>query len=563
MAALGLGITACGASSAPSTSRPSAVTLVGGIQTDPNWWFPITSLAGCSTSNFGINLLYRPLLYVTPQETIDYSRSIAQSVTPSQNDTVFTIRLKPSWHWSNGQPITAQDVVYAWRILDAASQPNAVWTACGAGTGGIPRDWKSVTTNGAHTVVVTTTKPVSPTWFEINGLDEMVPIPKAVWDHSSNMRQELSWIQAQSNRPLSALYRVIDGPYQLTKYVNNEYWTFKGNPHYSGHLASIKTLTFLYETGDQGVYAALLKGTLSTAQLPPEYSRNRSQLVAKGYAAKSAPYQFAINFIQPNESPQTPVLGNLFSQLYVRQALEMGIDQTTIAQKLYGGFAAVDFSPVPAKPANAFYDPHVPRTAYNPAAGTRLMEAHGWRMVNGVLEKNSVPFKFTMLYMSGNTTDNNVVQLLKADWAREGIDVTLKSEPFNQVIAIANQTDPTKWQMAWWGLGIFYGPDYFPTGGSLWGSGVPNNFGDYANTRMDQLIAATYAPGTLQQEQQRMDQYQMYWAAQLPVLPLPEYTGSGGVPAPYEVVKPWLHGVIKWYNPIFGESYNRWTISGT
>jgi peptide/nickel transport system substrate-binding protein len=554
-------LAACGGGTAPSAAAPTSITLVGGIQTQPNWWFPVEPVSVCSTSNFGISMLYHPLLWISRRDTVEYSRSIASSIGVSGNDTVYTIHLKPSWHWSNGEPVTAQDVVYTWDIVDASAQPNAVWTNCGAGIGGIPTDWQSVTALNSETVRVVTTKPVNPVWLEINGIAQLIPIPKQLWDHSSSMKAELNWINTVGNRPFSKYFSVTDGPWRLTKFVNNHYWTFQANPSYSGHRAQIKQITFEDEASSSNEFAALRRGEFTMATLGPSLYRSRKQLT--GYTVRTPGYAFGINYVQPNLSPQTPIVGSLFSKLYMRQALQMGINQTEIAQKLYLGFAVPEWGPVPREPANAFYDQALKDPyPYNPQAGTKLLERHGWHMVNGVMERNGVKLSFPFLYMSGSLTDTNIAQLLQSGWAQEGIQVQLHSEPFNQVIAVASQSTPSKWVMAWWGAGWYYGPDYYPTGGGLYGTNGSANTGAYSSNTMNTLIKATYAPGTPAQEQQRLDAYQAYVAQQVPVLFLPEYVGVG-VPTPYMVVRPYLHGVVKWYSPIEGNQYNRWTISGS
>ncbi len=118
-------LAACGGPTSASTAPPTSITLVGGVQTQPNWWFPIVPVSVCSTSNFGISMLYHPLLWISRHDTVNFSRSIASSIAVTNNDMVHTIHLKPSWHWSNGSPITATDVVYAWDIVNASAQSSA------------------------------------------------------------------------------------------------------------------------------------------------------------------------------------------------------------------------------------------------------------------------------------------------------------------------------------------------------------------------------------------------------------------------------------------------------
>jgi len=561
VAALALVLTACGSAPAATTgTHPSRITLVGGIQTEPNWWFAYTDLQTCSTSNFGIGLLYHPLLYISPHDTIDYSRSIASGIDTARDDTVFTIHLKPNWKWSNGTPVTASDVLFSWDILKNTSYPSSVWQNCGAGVGGIPNLWKSVTAPNPNTVVITATQPVNPLWFEINGIAQLSPVPKAVWDRYPNdMTKELKFIESVANEPFSKWFKVTDGPYKLVKLVNDEYWVFQANPNYSGHKPQIKTIQFDYETGDSGVYLALRKSVLAQADLPPEYA-SAQNVLKKTYRVVPQGYAFGINYIQLNMSSQAPGgIGPVFADLAVRKALQMGIDQAQIVSKIYNGYAHTEYGPIPPEPPTPYYDANaVYKWPYDPQAGLKLLESDGWKMgPDHVLVKNGQQLAFTLIYMSGTVTDTNLVQLLQQDWAKEGIKVTLRSMPFNQVIALT----PKQYQAEWWGAGWYYGPDFYPTGKELYGTGGLYTPPGYSNAHTDALIAATHAPGTPAQEQQRMDVYQAWISRQLPVLWLPEYIGVG-TPSAYQAIAPYLQGVVKYYNPIGGASYNYWTIRG-
>ena len=557
--ALALVLAGCGAATTPSSSSGVApglnnneITLLGGIQVEPNFWFPIMSNTTCSTANGLSGLMYLPLLHISRTDGINFSRSIASGITVSNNDTTYTITLNPKWHWSNGQPVTAANVVFGWDIIQASSQPNAPWTYCGDGIGGVPQDFKSVTAPNPTTVVVTTTKAVNPVWFEHNGLGQLIPIP-SVWNKHKNMTRELQFIQQEGNSPSNSLFSVIDGPYAFGSFVDNEYWTMVANPKYDGHQATIKKLLFEYETSSSNAFAAMRKGTFATAGLPDSYYPDRNQLT-KNYLVETAPYGFCFNYMVPNLSSQAPGgMGSIFNQLYVRQALQLGIDQAAIVKDFDHGLAQPTYGPVPSVPPNKYYDPNIPKYVFNPAKGKKLLEDHGWRMVNGVMTKGHQKLAFTWLVVSGSNTVTNTAVLIKADWAQEGIDATIKEEPFNQVIA----TPPSKFQLEWWGGGWCYEPDYYPTGGGLFATGAASNAGDYSNGKMNQLIQATYSPQTPASAQKALDAYQVYAAQQLPVLYLPTATSL-------ELVKPGLHGVNSDFNPItVGTSFNRWTIGKT
>ncbi|WP_020373109.1 hypothetical protein [Sulfobacillus thermosulfidooxidans] len=144
---------------------------------------------------------------------------------------------------------------------------------------------------------------------------------------------------------------------------------------------------------------------------------------------------------------------------------------------------------------------------------------------------------------------------MKQDWAQEGIQVTLLSQPFDTIISDANQGDPTKWQLDWWGGGWTYEPDYYPTGGGLFGTGSAANYGGYSSSTMDSLIKKTYEPGTASQITARMDAYQAWAVKDLPVIWVP-WTPT------FSEVATYVHGVNSAFNPIEDLNYpNYWTIN--
>jgi peptide/nickel transport system substrate-binding protein len=556
VAAVSLLAAACGGTG-PSTSAagPTSITLPGGVQVEPNWWFPISPASVCSTINGDTNgLMYRPLLFISSKDGINYSRSIASGITVSNHDTTYTIHLNPNWKWSNGDPITAKDVQLGYNILIASSQNNAVWTQCGAGIGGVPQDFASGTATGTDTFVVKTTAPVNPTWFELNGLAQIIPIPQ-VWNHSSNMATELKFIQKYGNSPYNPLFNVVDGPYKFAGFKNNSYWKLVANPKYSGPTkATITSITFEYYTSSAAQFAAMRRHVFPEAGLPNSFYKDRSQLEPYYQVQKAVP-GFCFNYLQPNFSSQAIDIGGLFNKLYFRQAMQMGIDQTAMVKDLQNGTGSVVHGVVPEAPSNVYYDPATKNYGYNPTAGLKLMESHGWTLnSNHVLTRNGVTLSFPFIIVSGSTTVTNEAELMKQDWAKEGIDVTLVTLPFNQVISDATQSAPqvSKWALAWWGGGWCYEPDYYPSGGGLF---KPNSAANYGGVNIPALTAAinkTYAPQSPASAQQALDQYQVIASEQLPVLFVPN--GGGFIVRDHN-----LKGVISGFNPITTmEWYNHW-----
>ena len=553
--ALAVVLAGCGPGTAV-TAPPSTLSIALGPQSSLDWWPPIVPGNDCYTLTGGGVTgpdMYLPLLWINRKDGIEFDRSIASGIRVSDDYTRFTVTINPKWRWSNGRPVTAQDVVYDWTLIHGASGSTSPLPYCYAGVGGVPQDWAAVRATGPHTLVVQTRTSVNPVWFEHNGLGQLVPIPKSVWDRYANVNQELAWIKSIANDPGNAVYRVVDGPYRIVQAVPDQYWRFAANPRYSGTAPHIKSILYDYESSDAAEFAQLKKGAVDIATIPFSYFASAHQL--KGYRLIRED-AFAFDFIHLNFHADTPGVGPLFNRLYIRQALQMGIDQSAIITSLYHGLATPTRGPVPFRPANLYYDAKLPNMyPYNPTRGRNLLESHGWRLVDGVMTRGSQRLAFTYIYPSASTTLQHIAELLKASWAQEGIQARL--EPLGgtlylDTIGVAANSD--KWAVAGRGVWIYF-PDYYPSGGALFTTDAGVNFGGYRSARMNQLIAATYQGGTATAITQRFNAYQTYAAQQLPVLYVP-------TPGALYAVRDDVHNFAASYNAIVGYAPdNRLTFS--
>lgn len=402
--------------------------------------------------------------------------------------------------------------MFAWDIIKGSTAKLVPWEYGGAGSGGIPADWKSVVATNAKEVTVTLAQRANPLWFVHNALSQIWPVPVSVWNrYPGHMNRELSYIQSIANNPTAAPYKVVDGPWMLAAAKASEYWTFRPNPEYSGHHATITELTYQYEGSSAAIFAALKRGTVTAAYLLFSLYGSRARL-----SPDIVSHVWVLGFtgIALNETAAAPQVGGLFEKLYIRQALEMGIDQAAIIQKLYDGYAVPDYGPVPSKPGTVFYYPNLPHPyQFNVSAGKKLLEDHGWRMQHGVMTRNGQQLRFQLIYPAGSTTDARIVQLIQQSWAREGVQVTLRLLQKNSIYALS--PGQSTWAASWAGNGWTYEPDYYPTGGELFACQAASNGTGYCNPTMDRLIRNTYLPGTATQIAANMRAYQKYAIEQL------------------------------------------------
>lgn len=502
-------------------------------QTQIPWYFPYTNAANASlyTAQM-LNLMYKPLLYVDANYNIAWQHSLAQKVTYNAQGTVFHVFLKPGQKWSDGQPITSADAAFGWNVLIATDNSKvAPWPNYNAGSGNVPANVKSFATNGQYEFTITLKTPVNQQWFIYNGLGQIEILPSHVWNkYPNNITKEIAYLGKEATNP--KFDSVVDGPFQLQSAVSSQAWTLVPNPNYSGHKAYISRLIFQYEASDAAEFAALKTGQIQVGYLPAADWSARAELPDR--MVKEYGYSYFYTLMNMNPGAQGGV-NKIFDNLYVRQALYMSMDNTAIAQVIYHGQAVPQNGPIPPTPKTQFLDPRLaqPIYPYNPAAAKKLLEAHGWQEINGVMTKGSQQMSFTMDYPSGDQAQLETAELLQQDWSQIGIKVNLQPEQLVTEFGLITQN--SKWQMAT-GIGIIYGGSY-PSGEQLFYKDQGVDFAGWNNAKENALIDATKSPSpTPAASQATYFAYQLYTAQQLPMLWMP-------LPVQDDEISPTVHGV--------------------
>jgi peptide/nickel transport system substrate-binding protein len=351
------------------------------------------------------------------------------------------------------------------------------------------------------------------------------------------------------------LWQIVDGPFRLTQYdATDNGATVVPNPDYSGSVKpSIDSLVLAPFTTDTAEFNVLENGkTINIGYVPPQdlpvYSgkafgpdgplagSNNSQL-AGAYDLEPA-YPWGINYFSLNFT--NPVSGPIFKQLYIRQAMQSLMNQGLWIRLFSAGYGAPTYGPVPVVPptrlatAKESSNPY----PYSPSHAKALLISHGWKVVpNGVtkcVKPGTAPgecgagiakgagLSFQYLYESGVVSFDNQIKELASSWAQAGIALQLEPKAFGDVISIAaTPCSPGKscdWDIANWGGGWVYSPDFYPTGEEIFASGASSNFGDYSDAKADALIKATNTSSSLT----ALYNYEDYLALDLPGIWQPE-----------------------------------------
>jgi len=590
-AAIAVTAAACGGSgSTPAATSTGGTPVAGGTatfallpSTVPNYIFPFDSSTYFSVVNAEDfqYLLYRPLYWFGNGASPTLNTSLSLADPPVYNGTTVTITMK-GWKWSNGETVNADDVLFWIHMMQAVASSD--WGAYVPG--GFPDNVSNVKVTGPNTLTMTMDKAYNQTWFTYNELSQITPMPMA-WDitsttgkagsggctaSSSACSSVYSFLDAQSKAlsgwASSPIWSVVDGPWKLSAFNPDGNSTFVPNTSYSGsprpRLAEFQEVPFTTESAEYNVLQASSHGSgqsidvgyLPTTDAPAKPAGSSPAAVGRnpvnGYTL--APwYPWGINYF-PVNFQSTTGNGPIIKQLYFREALAYLVNQTSIIQGPLRGYGLYTVGPVGTFPSTSYLSPNVAVTdpfPYNPTKAKQLLSSNGWNVVPngsttctnpslcGAGVTKGQALNFTMPYATGIDWIASEMTQLQSNASTVGIKINLEPKPFDQVTAIAGGNCVTAhiscdWDMANWGGGWTFVPDYYPSGETLFLSGSGANSSGFSNAQNDSYINQTLTSNSLTP----MYQWQTFLTAQLPVIWQPN--------AAYQLTEVTndLHGVI-------------------
>jgi peptide/nickel transport system substrate-binding protein len=395
---------------------------------------------------------------------------LAQSVpTPSADQLSYTFKLRPNLKWTDGQPITADDVAFTYNLMFSPGTKDFVSRYRANLEGYL----QSATATDPQTVVFKFSK-VLANFLDTHCRYGILPkhilgdvTPKALNTHSFFAGPTVS----------SGVFKFVkwDKGQQVVLARNDGYWN--GSSYLDQYIFKVVT--------DAVVLAQQLKtGELDTGQ--PDASQFDNLKTATNITTTSF-VQAGFVYYQFNLGPGT--LGSqLFGDKNVRKALHTALDRPAMATAAYFGQAVpADSVQVPTTWAN---NPNIsPKYTYDKAKAEQMLDAAGWaKGSDGIRAKNGVRLSFELNTNAGNKVRENLVQIMQQQWHDIGVDAKPRPIAFQtlvtqirathtfQIILIGianNDTDPDQTTL-WTSKGI--------------GSGGLNGM-QYSNPQVDDLMA--------------------------------------------------------------------------
>ena len=285
--------------------------------------------------------------------------SYAESWTVSPDGKTYTFKLRPGAKWSDGQPLTSEDVAWTANTIIKYPGPTAVLASSVAHV-------TKAEAPDPNTVVFHYDKPVGNALAQLTFL---YILPKHVWDkYTGNNGKDLKTFLPEDHLPV-----VSGGPFEVTKYDKKGQTIFKPNPGWWGPKPHVDAVAYVYYTNADSMIADLQSGQISAVDQVPFTAVNAVKKTGK--AVIDTYPSGEITNITWNSNPYKPQHRELLDPK-VKEALSMCVDRQQIIQVVFSGYADPTESLL-GDIAKPWQSTDYPPLKFDCAAGNQMLDQLG------------------------------------------------------------------------------------------------------------------------------------------------------------------------------------------
>ena len=375
-------------------------------------------LNGGEINKYATALMFLPLMELDAD--LNFQGMLADSITTEDNRN-FVVHIDEAATWSDGTPITAEDVAYtALRLTSPVINNTAMmyYVFEGVGDDGFVEagadSVDGIQVIDDKTIQFTTKDSMSLTTFENSYARYLLTLPKHVIEKYTE--EELSTAE-WFNQP-----DVISGPFYVTEFDVDHYISYKANPDYWKGAPKIDKLNIKIVDGSQ-LYAGLQSGEIDITQ------HTMSVIPPEDYASVEALDNVDVVYGSPVTNQSMFIQTANVPDVRVRQAMLYAINREQLLSELLDGHGEVVDGFLSS--ASPFYDDSITPVTYDPGKAKALLEEAGW--------DGSQTLRFYV--NSGDSTFVNAATVMVAQWAAVGIKAEVQTVDFATLMSVAGTRD--------------------------------------------------------------------------------------------------------------------------
>ena len=406
---------------------------------------------------------------------LNFQGMVADSITTEDNKN-FVVHIDDAAKWSDGTPITAEDVAYtALRLASPVINNTAMmyYVFEGVGDDGFVEagadSVAGINVIDEKTVQFTTKEAMSLTTFQNSYARYLLTLPKHVIEkYSEEELATADWF----NKP-----DVISGPFFVTDYDVDHYISYKANPDYWRGAPKLDKLNIKIVDGSQ-LYAGLQSGEIDITQ------HTMSVIPPEDYASVEALDNVEVIYGSPVTNQSMFIQTGNIPDVRVRQAMLYAINREQILNELLNGHGEVVDGFLSS--ASPFFDDSITPVPYDPDKAKALLADAGW--------DGSQTLRFYV--NSGDSTFVNAATVMVAQWAAVGIKAEVQTVDFATLMSVAGTRDYDILAVQY-----TYAPvDPYPD--VAWLLGGEGSWTGYGDAQVDEALRATQLTSDMEETKQ-------------------------------------------------------------
>ena len=428
-------------------------TLVNAMAGEPSNL--IAMVAGDSASSAIAGNIFNSLIKY--DENLNYAPDLAESWKISNNQKTITFKLKKNLKWSDGSPLTSEDVLFTWKLI---TNP-ATRTPYGS-------DYQLVKEASAPdelTFKITYASSYAPaldTWTALHIL------PKHV------LKDEDINKTFFSRNPTGSSY------YKLDEWISGQQVVLKASNNGASGPPSIKKLISRIIPDTSSQFLELIADNIDLMNINPiQYQRvfpARKDLQQKIALYKELGNGYTYLGFNLKKAP--------FNDVRVRQALNFAIDKDEVIKGVLLGLGESISSPY--KPGTRWNNPNLSPYPYKPQKALKLLSEAGFvKNEDGFLVKDGKSLKFEIITNQNKQREMTAV-LIQRRLQEIGVEVSIRVIEWASFVNRFIKTGDFDAVVLGWSLSL--DPDQY----NIWHSSQQGpgqfNFLGYENKKVDKLL---------------------------------------------------------------------------
>ena len=388
------------AENSQSEEKEAKKELVLALGSEPDGGFdPINGWGRYGSPLFQSTLLKR-------DQDMNIINDLATGYEVSEDGLTWTVNIREDAKFSDGQPLTSEDVVFTFeKLMESSSTVDLTFV-------------DSVTSKSDYSLEF---KLKSPRSTFISNLIATGIVPKK------------SYTSEYYQNPIGS------GPLVLVQWDKGQQIIVKPNKNYYGQKPNFDKITFLFLEED-AAFAAAKAGQLDMTAIPPSYASQKIEgmKLTEVSSVDNRGIMFPTVKSGEADADSNPIGNDVTSDLAIRQAINVALDRQAIVDGVLEGYGTKAYSICDKMP---WWNEETVTTDNDVDLAKKILADGGWIDADGdgILEKDNIKAEFNLVYPSGDQLRQSLAMVV-ADMVKPiGINIVIEAKTWDEIEAVLHK----------------------------------------------------------------------------------------------------------------------------